>query len=109
SCGRFAADVCAAYQQAARTGRPDPALLALLKASSPATVLSKITAPTLLTQGEQDSLFPLSEADANARGIAANGTPVRVVWRIGGHDSGTGTSILPGLVGSWFDSAFAGS
>ena len=27
-----------------------------------------------------------SEADANARGIAANGTPVRVVWRAGGHD-----------------------
>jgi ABC-2 type transport system ATP-binding protein len=108
SCGRFAADVCAAYQQAASTGRPDAALLALLKASSPSTVLSKITAPTLLIQGEQDSLFPLSEADANARGIAANGTPVRVIWRNGGHDSGTGTSIVPGLLGNWFDDAFSG-
>ena len=54
--------------------RPTPAILSLLAASSPASVLSKITAPTLLTQGEQDSLFPLTEADANARGIAATGT-----------------------------------
>ena len=49
---------------------------------------AKITAPTLLSQGEQDSLFPLTEADANARQIAANGTTVRVVWRAGGHDGG---------------------
>lgn len=107
-CGRFAPDVCAAYQQAASTGRPDAALLSLLRASSPSSVLSRITAPTLLIQGEQDSLFPLSEADANARGIAANGTPVRVLWRTGGHDSGTGTGVVPGLAATWFGDALAG-
>jgi ABC-2 type transport system ATP-binding protein len=107
-CGRFAPAVCAAYQFAARTGRPNPSLLALLKASSPASVLSKITAPTLLIQGEQDSLFPLSEADANARGIAAHGTPVRVLWRTGGHDSGAGTSVVIGAISSWFGSVFHG-
>ena len=58
ACGRFAPDLCAAYQQAASTGEPDASILALLKASSPAGVLSRITAPTLLSQGEQDSLFP---------------------------------------------------
>ena len=57
-------------------------------ASSPATVLGRITAPTLLVQGEADSLFPLSEGDANARGIASQGTPVKVVWYGGGHDGG---------------------
>ncbi|MGH8963347.1 MAG: alpha/beta fold hydrolase [Jatrophihabitantaceae bacterium] len=112
-CGRFAADVCAGYQRAASTGRPDATLLALLNASSPATVLSKITAPTLLTQGEQDSLFPLSEADANARGIAANGTPVRVMWRTGGHDSGEGegeaTSALIGWLGAVFGKGVHGA
>jgi ABC-2 type transport system ATP-binding protein len=91
ACGRFVADLCEAYRQVATTGRPTPALYDLLQASSPARVLNKITAPTLLVQGEADSLFPLSEADANARGIAANGTPVKVVWYSGGHDGGSGT------------------
>jgi len=66
SCGNFSADVCSAYQDSARTGRPTSALTAIVEAASPATYLSEIDAPTLLTQGEQDSLFPLSEADANA-------------------------------------------
>ena len=90
ACGRFAADVCAAYLRMATTGTPDAATLALLRKSSPATVLAKIKAPTLLVQGAVDTLFPLSEADANARGIAANGTPVRVAWFTGGHDGGPG-------------------
>jgi ABC-2 type transport system ATP-binding protein len=102
-CGRAAPELCADYVQAAATGRPSTALLALLKASSPSSVLSKITAPTLLTQGEQDSLFPLSEADANAKGIAAAGTPVKVMWRAGGHDGGTSQSELDADVLGWFD------
>ncbi|WP_341717862.1 alpha/beta fold hydrolase [Micromonospora sp. FIMYZ51] len=90
SCGRFAADVCAAYLRIAATGRADQAAVDLLQRSSPARVLDRITAPTLLVQGGADTLFPLGEADANARGIAANGTPVRVAWFTGGHDGGAG-------------------
>jgi ABC-2 type transport system ATP-binding protein len=90
ACGRFAADVCAAYLKLATTGVPDQATLDLLHKSSPDTVLSQIKAPTLLIQGAVDTLFPLSEADANARGIAASGTPVRVAWFTGGHDGGLG-------------------
>ena len=90
ACGRFAADVCAAYLKMATTGVPDAATTALLQRSSPATVLDAIKAPTLLIQGAVDTLFPLSEADANARGIAATGTPVRVAWFTGGHDGGQG-------------------
>ncbi|TYC06813.1 alpha/beta fold hydrolase [Micromonospora sp. WP24] len=90
SCGRFAADVCAAYLRIATAGRADQAALDLLQRSSPAGVLDRITAPALLVQGEADSLFPLTEADANARGLAANGTPVRVAWFTGGHDGGDG-------------------
>ena len=103
ACGRFAADLCAAYQQAASTGEPDASILSLLKASSPAGVLNRITAPTLLSQGEQDSLFPLGQADANARGIAANGTPLKVIWRSGGHDGGTSTSDLVAYLEGWLD------
>ena len=90
ACGRFAQDICVAYLSVATTGRATAEEIALLRRSSPATVLNRIKAPTLLVQGQADSLFPLSEADANARGIAANGTPVRVAWYTGGHDGGQG-------------------
>jgi ABC-2 type transport system ATP-binding protein len=81
----------------------------LARAASPASVLDNVKAPTLLTQGEQDSLFPLSEADANARGIAAHGTPVRVVWRTGGHDaSGVGTGTVTSEAAGWFHAVFGG-
>ena len=103
ACGRFARDLCAAYQVAARAGAPDPSILSLLAPSSPASVLSKITAPTVLVQGERDSLFPLDQADANAKGIAANGTPVKVIWRSGGHDGGTSTTDLVQYLEEWFD------
>ena len=107
-CGRFAPEVCAAYQQSAATGVPTPALRTLMRQASPSTVLGDLDAPTLLTQGEDDSLFPLSEADANARQLAAHGTPVRVVWREGGHDSGSGTGTAISEAISWFDDVFNG-
>ena len=84
ACGRFAADVCAAYlRDRHHRRRRTPAAVALLRRSSPAAVLDQIKAPTLLIQGAADTLFPLSEADANARGIAADrhAGPGRLVHR----------------------------
>ena len=86
-CGRWARDVCETYLRVASTGKLDEEAKRLLDTRSPASVLNRIKAPTLLIQGEVDSLFPLSEADANARGISA---PVRVAWFTGGHDGGEG-------------------
>ncbi|MBY8873081.1 alpha/beta fold hydrolase [Micromonospora sp. PLK6-60] len=107
SCGRFAADVCAAYLRIATTGRADQAAVDLLRRSSPAGVLDRIKAPTLLVQGEADTLFPLAEADANARGIAATGTPVRIAWFTGGHDGGAGPQTdsdrVKFLTAQWLD------
>ncbi|MDM4721079.1 alpha/beta fold hydrolase [Micromonospora sp. WMMA1363] len=107
SCGRFAADVCAAYLRIATTGRADQAAVDLLRRSSPAGVLDRIQAPALLVQGAADTLFPLAEADANARGIAANGTPVRVAWFTGGHDGGEGPTTdsdrVRFLTAQWLD------
>ncbi|MFV2099602.1 alpha/beta fold hydrolase [Micromonospora sp. LOL_024] len=107
ACGRFAADVCAAYLRIAATGRADQAAVDLLRRSSPAGVLGRIEAPTLLVQGAADTLFPLGEADANARGIAANGTPVRVAWFTGGHDGGAGpqsdSDRVKFLTAQWLD------
>jgi ABC-2 type transport system ATP-binding protein len=84
ACGRFAPGVCRAYLETATTGRPGEDTVDLLRESSPSGVLDRITAPTLLVQGLSDTLFPLSEADANARGIT--NAPVRVAWFSGGHD-----------------------
>ncbi len=103
-CGRFAPDVCAAYQRSAATGVPARRDLRLLRESSPASVLADVRAPTLLIQGQSDSLFPLSQGDANAQGIAANGTPVKVVWYAGGHDGGDPEAErLDALTLEWFD------
>ena len=107
ACGRFAPDVCQLYQQATVAGDLSPAQIALLDRSSPFTVLNRIHAPTMLIQGETDTLFTLAQADANARGIARNGTPVRVAWYTGGHSGGSGArsdqDLQNGLVVQWLD------
>jgi ABC-2 type transport system ATP-binding protein len=104
SCGRLAQVVCDAYRQMAATGQATPAILDLLAASSPVTVTSRIQAPTLLMQGEADSLFPIAQGEANAAQIAANRTPVKVVWQGGGHDGGLDESErLQAMTLTWFD------
>ncbi len=109
TCGRFRADICAGYTEAATTGRPSAALTALLLRSSPASVTDRITAPTLLVQGESDTLFGLDQADANARQIAAHGTPVSVVWYAGGHDGGPPDTATRARIGDWFDQHLTGA
>ncbi|MEV4165701.1 CocE/NonD family hydrolase [Nonomuraea dietziae] len=103
-CGRFLPAVCEMYQQAAATGKATPEAIALLRESSPAAVAARIKAPTLLVQGQRDSLFTLAQADANARAISSAGTPVEVVWFDGGHDGGNGeVDWLDELTLGWFD------
>ncbi|MEO7260141.1 MAG: alpha/beta fold hydrolase [Jatrophihabitantaceae bacterium] len=108
SCGRFAAELCASYQQAVGGGPLDVRLATLLNESSPASVLAGMRAPTLLTQGEQDSLFPLSEADANARQISAAGAQVQVRWRSGGHDAPGADDDVTGMHRRFFDQQLRG-
>ena len=84
-CGRFATDICQEYLQTALTGAPSPGLLNLLDRSSMTRVLPQITAPTLIVQGEDDTLFTLDQADANFRGLPAS-TPAALAWVQGGHD-----------------------
>ena len=99
-CGRFTESFCALYRRLV-TGRTATAAdLALLARSSPSTVLSGMRAPTLLLQGEQDRLFGLDQADANARQLAATGAPVQVRWFDGGHDGG-GTAGTDGVLDQW--------
>ncbi|ROP41100.1 ABC-2 type transport system ATP-binding protein [Saccharothrix texasensis] len=101
ACGRFQADVCAAYTEVATTGKAGPQTLEVLRRASPSAVASRITQPTMLVQGEQDTLFGLDQADANARQIAANGAKVKVVWYSGGHDGGSPGPELRGQIADW--------
>ena len=102
-CGRFLPSICAMYQQIAQAGRATPGAIALLLRSSPASVASRMDTPTLLIQGEHDSLFNLGQADANYGAIRRNGGPASMVWFAGGHDGG---EQQPGYVNSltaaWF-------
>ncbi|MET3805151.1 ABC-2 type transport system ATP-binding protein [Nakamurella sp. UYEF19] len=101
-CGRLMLAVCAAYSEAAQTGRETSTLAALLARSSPSAVVGDITAPTLLVQGENDTLFGLDQADANARAIAANGATVAVTWYDGGHDGGSPDQATRDRITNWF-------
>ena len=87
---------------AAETGRPSTELIALLEESGPDPVLDAITAPTLIIAGEDDTLFPLDQADANLRGLPAQ-TPARVAWVAGGHDAELSTDAIVEELTGWFD------
>jgi len=103
-CAHFEPALCRMYQRVAESGKPDAEARALLTARSPQRVGDRIKVPTLLTQGQTDSLFPLGQADAAAKAIKANGAPVDVDWISGGHDGGNmETARVEGRVTSWFD------
>ncbi|KJY45031.1 ABC transporter ATP-binding protein [Streptomyces sp. NRRL S-444] len=104
ACGRFQPELCAMYERVAVAGKPDAEARALLERRSPSAVGDRIKVPALIVQGQEDSLFPLDQADAMARAIAANGAPVSVDWAAGGHDGGMRESGRVGArVAAWFD------
>ncbi|MFD8020545.1 alpha/beta fold hydrolase [Streptomyces lavendulae] len=103
-CGRFEPQLCAMYERVAVAGKPDAEARELLERRSPSAVGDRIKVPTLIVQGQDDSLFPLDQADAMARAIAANGAPVSVDWAAGGHDGGMRESgRVEDRVKTWFD------
>jgi ABC-2 type transport system ATP-binding protein len=102
-CGKFRQDFCLAYAEVATTGRASAKTVDLLRSVSPVAVADKITQPTLLVQGEQDTLFGLDQADATARQIDEAGGEVKVVWYTGGHDGGRPGPELRAEIADWFD------
>ena len=101
-CGRFAEDLCQEYLQTALTETPSPGLVNLLDRSSMGRVVPRITAPTLLVQGESATLFTLDQADANFRELPAS-TPAAMTWVAGGHDGGIDLEALVPQLEGWFD------
>jgi ABC-2 type transport system ATP-binding protein len=103
-CARFEPALCRMYERVAESGIPDARARALLAQRSPSAVADRIKVPTLLVQGQTDSLFPLGQADAAARAVRANGAPVDVDWIAGGHDGGDlEQDRVRARVTAWFD------
>ena len=93
-CGSFTQAWCDAYQNAVINTAPSVKEQALLASVSPRYFAKTISAPTLLTQGQADSLFPLSESSKTAAIIKAAHpqTPLAMIWHAGGHDGGVDQS-----------------
>lgn len=103
-CERFSKQLCAMYERVAVSGKPDAAARKLLTERSPEAVADRIDVPALIVQGQSDSLFPLSNSDAMAKAVEANGAPVSVDWIAGGHDGGDDEGDrVQGRIGDWFD------
>ncbi|MCU1692278.1 MAG: peptidase [Frankiales bacterium] len=68
----------------ATTGSFDQAGLDYFSSRGPGALVSRITIPTLITQGTDDTLFTLSEAIRNHALAKKAGIPVAMTWFCGG-------------------------
>ncbi|MEV0126515.1 CocE/NonD family hydrolase [Streptomyces sp. NPDC050703] len=73
--GRYPADRTKALQEYAR-------------GVSPVSYLHRVRTPTLLVQGQADSLFNLGEAEATYKTLRAQGTTAKMIWQSAGHSGG---------------------
>jgi predicted acyl esterase len=96
TCPNFDARVCPAVVEAGITGAPSPGTLQLLRHASVSSYVKNIRIPTLLLQGQADTLFNLNEAIATYGALRAQGTPVKMVWQSWGHSD---SAPAPGELG----------
>jgi predicted acyl esterase len=69
-------------------GYPTADTMTFARHASVTSYLSKIRIPTLLVQGENDTLFNLQEAVATYRALQAQGTETKMIWQSWGHSGG---------------------
>ena len=113
-CPNFVDYLCEAYTRSVLEGRATPETVQILRDSSPASAprIGNIDIPTLLIQGQADTLFTPNEAAANYTAIKANGAPVKMIWHDGGHGYSYAEGELEFLqrrVLAWFDRHLSGN
>ncbi|MBT3072972.1 MULTISPECIES: CocE/NonD family hydrolase [Streptomyces] len=90
-CLHFAAQACETIRLL-NSGRypadKADAMLAYARSVSPVSYLDRVKAPTLIVQGQADSLFNLNEATATYQTLKAQGTPAKMIWQSWGHSGG---------------------
>ena len=110
-CGSFTQEWCDAYRNAVINGEPSAQERKLLESVSPNNFAQSISAPTLLSQGQADSLFPLSESYGTAEIIkkANPKLPLAMIWHAAGHDGGINQNqYLRIQYLNWFDKYLIG-
>jgi putative CocE/NonD family hydrolase len=85
NCGNFEAEVCQALAEVSTLGYPSQASIDFLRSNSVASYMADVQVPTLLGQGQADTLFNLQESVATYTALKRQGTPVSLVWQSWGH------------------------
>jgi putative CocE/NonD family hydrolase len=85
NCVNFEPEVCQALLEVGTMGYPSQATIEFLRSNSVANYMGDIRVPTLLGQGQADTLFNLQEAVATYTALKRQGTPVSMAWQSWGH------------------------
>lgn len=114
-CPNFADFVCPAVVAAGVSGHTEPWIVRELQKRSIVSYGSTVTAPTLIIQGQSDTLFNLNESTSTYRALEAQGTETKLIWANGGHSgpwapgeldltsSDLRASYIGGRILDWFD------
>jgi ABC-2 type transport system ATP-binding protein len=99
----------------------DASTTANLRHASVSTYFPKIKVPTLIIQGQSDTLFNLNEGVANYQALKKQGTPTKMIWINGGHSGPAAPGELTNgnpdpakehvskSIANWFDHYLKGS
>ncbi|MFB7368724.1 CocE/NonD family hydrolase [Streptomyces sp. NPDC056222] len=63
-------------------------MLDFARSVSPVSYLDRVKAPTLIVQGQADSLFNLNEAQDTYERLQARGVETKMIWQSWGHSGG---------------------
>jgi ABC-2 type transport system ATP-binding protein len=85
NCANFEPQVCQALLEVATLGHPSQASVQFLRSNSVAGYMADVRVPTLIAQGQADTLFNLQESVATYTALKRQGTPVSLVWQSWGH------------------------
>ncbi|MGW6152185.1 CocE/NonD family hydrolase [Streptomyces sp. NPDC055144] len=91
TCLHFVTDACETISTLNSGRYPSDkagAMLDYARSVSPVSYLKQVKAPTLLVQGQSDSLFNLNEAQATYGTLKAQGTTTKMIWQSWGHSGG---------------------
>src|SRR3954452_20927241 len=99
-CPNFDNRACPAKVEMDALGYPTKNTVDFARHASVASYMSRIRIPTLLAQGQADTLFNLNEAAATYAALKAQGTPVKMIWQSWGHSV---SATVPGEYSSGSD------
>ncbi|MEU6734243.1 CocE/NonD family hydrolase [Streptomyces physcomitrii] len=91
ACLHFVSEACNIFKtlnSGVLREKPMRELLGYARGISAAGYAQGIKAPTLLIQGQADSLFTLNEAESTYRMLRSQGVSTRMIWQSAGHSGG---------------------